>query len=151
MAPLIVQIVVTTAARIAGTLGVDYVSSWASATAVGLAAMFIVTGIAHFVPARRAGLVAIVPPQLRHPSGLVTATGLLELLGAAALLIPVEWGSLRALAAWGLAVLLVAMFPANIYASRERRHEHAPVTSLPQRTAMQCVFIMATLLVALAS
>ena len=58
---------------------------------------------------------------------------------------------LRVAAALSLAVLLIVMFPANVYASQARRSEHSPNTPLPQRTAMQCVFIAATLFVALAS
>lgn len=151
MAPLIVLMAVTALARAAGALGVAYASSWVDATAIGLAAMFVVTAIAHFVPARRAGLVAIVPPVLPHPQMVVTITGVLEMAGAAALLVPVGWGSSRVFAAWALALLLVAMFPANVYASRERRSAHSPQTPLGRRTAMQVIFIGATLFVALAS
>lgn len=39
----------TLVARLVGWLGVDYVDSWAQAIAVGLAAMFVMTGVAHFV------------------------------------------------------------------------------------------------------
>ena len=151
MAPLIVLLVFTTLARAVGALGVGYVASRPAATAVGLAAMFIVTGASHFLPARRVGLIAIVPPALKHPAALVAFTGVLELLGAVALLVPLEAGQLRVAAALSLAVLLFVMFPANVYASQARRSEHSPNTSLPQRTAMQCVFIAATLFVALAS
>lgn len=151
MVPLIVLLAVTTAARATGALGVPYLSSWPGAIAVGLAAMFALTGASHFVPRRRPGFVAIVPPVLRHPETLVALTGVLELLGAAALLAPPGWGHLRVGAAWGLALLLVAMFPANVYASRAHRSAESPHTPLPQRTAMQCVFIAAALWVALAS
>ena len=149
--PLIVLLAVTFAARAIGALGVPYLSSWPGATAVGLAAMFAMTGASHFIPRRRAGFVAIVPPMLRRPDVLVAVTGVVELLGAVALLAPPDWGHLRASAAWGLALLLIAMFPANVYASRARRSADSPHTPLPQRTAMQCVFIGAALCVALAS
>lgn len=151
MAPLIVLLVVTALARAAGALGVGYVASWPAATAVGLAVMFIVTGVSHFFPTRRTGLIAIVPPTLKQPAVLVALTGMLELLGAVALLVPLEAGQWRVAAAFSLAVLLFVMFPANIYASQARRSAHSPNTPLPQRTAMQCVFIAAALFVALAS
>lgn len=151
MAPLIVLLVVTALARAVGALGVDYFASWPAAAAMGLAAMFILTGASHFVPARRAGLIATVPPAFKPPGALVTLTGVLELLGAAALLVPPEVGRLRTVAALGLAALMLVMFPANVYASRALRSAHSPNTPLPQRTAMQCVFIAAALLVALAS
>ncbi len=88
MAPLITLLVGSVVARIAGWLGVDYVDNWTAAIAVGLAAMFVLTGIAHFAPPMRRDLIAIVPPQLPAPGLLVTITGVLELLGAAGLLLP---------------------------------------------------------------
>ena len=61
MIPLIALVVVTLGARVAGWMGLGYTGTWTAATAVGLAAMFIVTGVAHFVQPLRSGLVAIVP------------------------------------------------------------------------------------------
>jgi uncharacterized membrane protein len=45
---------------------------------------------------------------------LVTATGVLEFIGAIGMLLP----QALAAAAYGLIALLVAMFPANVYAAR---------------------------------
>ena len=113
MAPLIALVAVSIAARLAGWLGWDYTDGWPAAVAVGLAAMFLVTGVAHFVQPLRGGLIAIVPPKLPAPGLLVTITGVLELLGAVGLLIP----QTRVAAAVCLALLMVAVFPANIYAA----------------------------------
>lgn len=66
MAPLITLLVGSFAARLVGWLGVDYVDSWARAIGVGLAAMFFVTGAAHFVPPLRSQLIAIVPRHCRR-------------------------------------------------------------------------------------
>ena len=85
MAPLITLLAGSIAARIVGRLGVDYVDTWVKAIAVGLAAMFVLTGVAHFVPPLRGSLIAIVPPQLPGPGLLVSITGVLEFLGAAGL------------------------------------------------------------------
>jgi uncharacterized membrane protein len=74
-----------------------------------ISAAFIVTGAAHFV--RSAIFVRIVPPIFPHPLLLVQISGVCEIAGAVGLLIP----KLRKLAAWGLIVLLIAVFPANIY------------------------------------
>ena len=82
MAPLIALLVGSIAARLVGWLGVGYVNSWTAAVAVGLAAMFVLTGVAHFAPPMRRDLIAIVPPRLPAPGLLVTVTGVLELLGA---------------------------------------------------------------------
>jgi hypothetical protein len=60
MAPLIALLTGSMAARIVGRLGGDYVDTWVKAIAVGLAAVFVLTGVAHFVPPLRASLIAIV-------------------------------------------------------------------------------------------
>lgn len=145
MAPLIALVVGTLTARLAGSLGVDHVSSWPSAVAVGLALMFVVTGIAHFVNPLRRDLIAIVPPRLPAPALLVTVTGVLELLGAAGLLYPPT----RPAAAVALGVLMIAMFPANVYASRMPSPPKSMTTALPLRTVEQFVFVGAALVVGL--
>lgn len=150
MAPFIVLCAVTIGARLAGALGVGGAGSWPDATAVGLGAMFFLTGISHFVPGRREGLVAIVPPALGHPAALVTLTGVLEVLGAGVLVTSPHGSELRMVTAWALAALLVAMFPANVRAARERQHSQAPHTPLGRRALMQAVFLAAALLVAVA-
>jgi uncharacterized membrane protein len=145
MAPLIALVVGTLVARTVGALGVDYVDGWAAAVAVGLALMFVVTGIAHFVNPLRRDLIAIVPPRLPAPGLLVTVTGVLELVGALGLLYPPT----RPAAALALAVLMVAMFPANVYASRMPDPPTSMTTSLPLRTLEQVVFVGAALVVGL--
>ncbi|CAM2982423.1 hypothetical protein [Mycobacterium simiae] len=62
MAPLITLLSGSVVAGVAGLLGVGYLQGWAAPIAVGLAAMFTVTGIAHFAPPLRHDLVATVPP-----------------------------------------------------------------------------------------
>ncbi|MCV7377592.1 hypothetical protein BST11_02915 [Mycobacterium alsense] len=144
MAPLITLLVGTLAARSIGWLGVGYVNSWTAAIAVGLAAMFLVTGLAHFAPALRRDLIAIVPPRLPAPGYLVTITGLLELLGAVGLLIPAT----RVAAAVCLLLLMLAMFPANVYAARMPDPPKSMTTRLPVRTAIEVVFLAAAVAVA---
>jgi len=54
------------------------------------------------------------------------------------------------LAAWALAALLVAMFPANVFAARRGvTFSGAPPTPLPIRTVQQVVFIAVAVLCAL--
>src|ERR1700750_2850063 len=88
MAVLLAPILGSLAARLVGWLGIDYVDSWPAAIAVGLATMFVMTGVAHFVGPMRADMIAIVPPRLPAPALLVAVTGVLELLGAVGLLLP---------------------------------------------------------------
>ncbi|MEL4357410.1 MULTISPECIES: DoxX family protein [unclassified Luteococcus] len=147
MAPFVTLCSATLIARLAGLAGIDYVGTWVEAVAVGLAVMFTLTGLAHFAPAKREGLIAIVPPALPHPQLLVTVTGLMELAGAVALLVPS--GLVRNVAASALVVLLLAVFPANVHAARERRSATAPATPLGRRTALQGVFLSAASYVAL--
>ncbi len=144
MAPLITLLLGTIAARSIGWLGVGYVNSWTAAIAVGLAAMFVLTGFAHFAPAVRKDFIAIVPPRLPAPGYLVTITGLLELLGALGLLLPVT----RVAAAVCLILLMLAMFPANVYASRMPNPPKSMTTRLPLRTAIEVVFLTAAIVVA---
>ncbi|MCF0095303.1 DoxX family membrane protein [Micromonospora sp. MH99] len=138
MAPLIALVVGTALARLAGLAGVDALDGWHPALRVGLALLFLVTGLAHFVGQRRAGLIAMVPPGLPRPDLLVTVTGVLELVGAAGLLIPAT----ARLAAAGLGLLMLAMFPANVSAARRKLTlAGRPVTPLAQRTVLQLVFV----------
>ncbi|MFC3504322.1 DoxX family membrane protein [Micromonospora krabiensis] len=140
MAPLIALVVGTALARLAGLAGADPLDAWPPALRVGLALMFVVTGVAHFVEPRRSGLVAMVPPALPRPDLLVTVTGALEIAGAVALLVPAtaRW------AAAGLGLLMLAMFPANVSAARRRLTlAGRPVTPLARRTALQLVFVAA--------
>jgi uncharacterized membrane protein len=71
--------------------------------------------VSHFHPRTRPELIRMVPDSLPAPALLVSATGVLELLGAIGLLVP----QAASAAAYGLIALLVAMFPANIHAARE--------------------------------
>jgi uncharacterized membrane protein len=125
------------AARAAGMLGVAALDSWVISTRVGLALMFLFTGLAHFNRTRQ-DLVRMVPPSLPNPGLLVTLTGIAEFAGAIGLLI----APLARLSAWALAALLVAMFPANVYASR-RQHTIAgrPHTPMGIRAPLQVLWI----------
>ena len=145
MAVLVTLVLGTLGARLVGWLGVDYVDSWPAAIAVGLAAMFVVTGVAHFVNPLRRDMIAIVPPRLPAPGLLVTITGVLELLGAVGLLYPPT----RVAAAVSLFVLMLVMFPANVYASRMPNPPKSMTTRLPLRTVEQIVFVGAALVVGL--
>jgi uncharacterized membrane protein len=73
------------------------------------AGFFIVAGTMHFVtPAEYR---QIIPPSLPMPALLVAISGVAEIAGGAGLLIR----RLRRLASIGLILLLIAVFPANIY------------------------------------
>lgn len=84
-----------------------------------LALIFVGMGIAHFLPKPARGMAAIIPPRMRRsgflsPKNLVRFTGVCEIAGGIGLLVP----STRVAAAVALVVFLVAVFPANAYASQ---------------------------------
>ena len=145
MAVLVSLVLGTLVARLIGWLGVDYVGSWPQAVAVGLAVMFVMTGVAHFVPAMRREMIAIVPPRLPAAGLLVTITGVLELVGAAGLLYPPT----RVAAAVCLFVLMLVMFPANVYAARMPNPPKSMTSRLDVRTIEEIVFLGAAVVVGL--
>lgn len=70
---------------------------------------YVVAGVTHFVVPEL--YVQIVPPQLPFPLVLVYMSGIAEVVLGAGLLLE----RLRRLAAWGIIVLMIAVFPANVY------------------------------------
>ena len=115
MAPLIVMAAGWILFRLLGAAGVlGAAGTWSGALRFALAVMFVFTALAHFLPRTRPDLVRMVPPVFPAPGPLVTVTGILELLGAAGLLLP----AFTRASAYALALLLVALFPANAHAAR---------------------------------
>jgi uncharacterized membrane protein len=73
-----------------------------------MAALYIVAGTLHFVLTPT--YMKIVPGYLPNPRLLVQISGVAEILGGLGLLV----SSTQVAAAWGLIVLLIAVFPANL-------------------------------------
>jgi uncharacterized membrane protein len=143
MAPLIVLVVLVLVFWLAGRAGIAVFqdSSFVLRAALGL--MFLFTASAHWGK-RRPDLIRMVPTQLPRPDLLVTVTGILEILGAIGLFVP----RTAQAASICLALLLLALFPANIRAARQNLTIGGqPVLSWPIRGAIQLVFI-ATLIAA---
>ena len=89
----------------------------------------------HF--ARTALYASIIPPFIPDRPQLVLLTGALELAGAIGLLLPI----FRRAASACLALLMIAIFPANVYAANQTIGGlHLP--GVPVRTAMQVVYIL---------
>jgi uncharacterized membrane protein len=139
MEPLITLIAVTLLLLVIGAAGARRLRHWPVALRGGLAAMFTLTGVAHFVGMREA-LIEMVPPFLPAPELLVDVTGVLELAGAAGLLIPrfAPW------AAGGLTLMLIAIFPANVQLALTST-ELEPHQELLPRTLLQLAFLAATI------
>ncbi|MCT4351850.1 DoxX family membrane protein [Streptomyces sp. Je 1-79] len=139
MEPLVTLVAVTGLLLLAGALGAGRLRRPTTALRGGLAAMFTLTGGAHFVGMREE-LVAMVPPALPAPGLLVTLTGIAELVCALGLL----WSRTARASAAALSVLLVAMFPANVYAAGG---DVPWWDELGPRTATQVIFLAATVTV----
>lgn len=76
---------------------------------VMIALSFIIVGILHFTHASI--FVGIMPPYLPWHLELVWISGVFEILGGLGLMSP----HTRRFSAWGLLLLLLAVFPANIH------------------------------------
>lgn len=104
MVPLVVQIVATLLAKIR--------LPWRDAVRIGMAVLLFFTAAAHF-SSMKTDFAAMIPPPLTGALWVVYLTGVLEAAGAAGLLVP----RTRRIAAVCLVLLLIAMFPANVYAA----------------------------------
>lgn len=110
--------------------------TWLEATLLGLAAMFTFTGLSHF-SGLRADFIRMVPPVFPVPGAFVSLTGVLELLGAVGLLL----APLRPYAAPLLALVLIVMLPANLYAARQKLPLGGrPPTPLGVRVPVQVLY-----------
>ena len=139
MAPLLVLVVATVVLRLVGFVGVRAFSTWRDAVRVGLALMFLFTGATHF-SAMKYDYAAMIPPPLTGALWVIYLTGFLQIAGAVGLIVP-RW---RRLAGVGLFLLLVAMFPANVYAALTGvSFRGEPPTGIWLRALIQAVFIAA--------
>jgi uncharacterized membrane protein len=137
MAVLIVLLASWLGLRAVGALGVSALAAWSSSACYALAVMFVFTGSAHFARTKH-DLARMVPRVFPRPLFVIYATGVLEFLGAAGLLIP----RFRPGAALGLIALLVAMFPANVKAAQDQLPLRGrAATPLWLRVPMQVLFI----------
>jgi uncharacterized membrane protein len=103
-----------------------------------ISAGFAFAGIMHFV--KPAPFIAIYPDGWPFPGEAVLISGIAEVLGAVGLLMP----STRKFAAYGLILLLVAVFPANInMAVNANRFSQFPLWTVWLRLPLQFLLIWA--------
>lgn len=137
MTPFIVMLGSLLLFRGLGLLGVPWWMSWQECTTYALAVMFLFTAGSRLTPMRE-DLLKMVPGMVPYPRLLVYVTGALEALGAIGLLLPAT----RSVAGLCLALLLIAMFPANINAARKHLQLRGKrPTPLWLRLPMQLVYI----------
>jgi uncharacterized membrane protein len=140
MIPFIVLIALFCSLSVLGRLGIPTEFGWWESLRLALAGMFLLTASGHWGK-RRLDLIRMVPTAFPRPQLIVTITGLLEIAGAAALM----FASTAPYAAVALGVLLVAMFPANVHAARQRLciGGHKVMGVVP-RGILQLVFVATT-------
>ena len=93
-----------------------------SVALIGL--IFVVAGVLHFIRPR--AYISIMPPWLPAAAALVLVSGVFEILGGIGVLVPAT----RLAAGWGLIVLLIAVFPANVQMLLNARAAHASATAM---------------------
>ena len=112
-------------------------ASWQGSARYALIVMFIFTATAHFNKMKH-DLARMIPPYFPRPLLLIYITGVLELLGAAGLMLP----QFRRLAGICLIALLVGMFVANVNAAQKGvTLRGKPPTPLWLRAPMQVLFV----------
>lgn len=142
MAPLIALVASFLLFRAIGLLGISFFDDWHTSLQGAVAVMMLLTASAHWGK-RRSDLIRMVPPFFPRSEWIITATGFLEIAGAVGIMLPTT--SLAASVC--LTLLLIVMFPANVYAARKKMTIGGkPVPKLFVRILLQIVFIVAVLL-----
>jgi uncharacterized membrane protein len=137
MAPLFILVISFLVLRAVGLLGVRRLSSWKAAGLLAVVIMFLFTGATHFTPMKH-DYAAMLPGFVPMKVSIIHLTGALQILGAVGLLVP----RTRRLAGISLALLLVAMFPGNVYAAiNDVPFRGEAPTPLWLRTPIQLFFI----------
>ena len=137
MVVLIVLLAAWLVFRAIGSAGVHGLASWQHSALYALAVTFVFTATAHFNKMKH-DLGQMIPSSFPRPLLIVYITGVLELLGAAGLVLP----QFRRLAGICLIALLVGIFIANVNATRRGvTLRGKPPTPLWLRAPMQILFI----------
>ncbi len=137
MAPLFILVISFLVLRAIGLLGVKRLSSWQEAGLLAVAIMFLFTGSTHFTTMKH-DYAAMLPGFVPMKVSIIHLTGVLQITGAIGLLVP----RTRRLAGIGLALLLVGMFPGNVYAAlNDVPFRGEPPTPLWLRTPIQLFYV----------
>lgn len=100
-----------------------------------IAAIYIVSGFLHFF--RPEPYLRIMPPYIPNHPLMVVLSGIAELVLGIGLLFPAT----RIVAAWGLILLLIAIFPANVYMATAEKFSAIPGWIRWGRLPLQLVLI----------
>lgn len=113
MTVFFIIIVLAIILQIAAKAGVNPLKSFRDNARVATGAAFIFTGVSHFLIPEK--YMEMMPPFLPAPVFLIYLSGVFEILGGVGLMV----SKTKRLAAIGLILLLLAVFPANIYVALE--------------------------------
>lgn len=94
---------------LAAKIGINPLKTFKDSAAVATGLTFIFTGVTHFLTPDT--YMKLMPPFIPAPMAMIYISGFFEILGGIGLLLP----QTRRYAAYGLILLLLAVFPANIY------------------------------------
>lgn len=101
-----------------------------------MAAFFVYAGVSHFT--KKHFFMKAMPPYIPNHELMVILSGITEILFGIGLLFP----QTKLLAAWGIILLLVAVFPANIYMATSGKFKKIPQWLLWLRLPLQVVLII---------
>ena len=125
-------------------IDLPYLLQWQNDARIAAAVMFIMIGIMHLIKPGK--LTYMIEGWLPYAFALVIITGVLEIAGGIGLLIPAT----REYAKWGLIILLICMFPANIRVALKHLPAPGGLSSKPwytwSRLAFQPLYIVWLLL-----
>ncbi|UHG90689.1 DoxX family protein [Spirosoma oryzicola] len=97
--------------------------------------VYIAAGINHFISPKM--YLSIMPPYIPAHNLMVVLSGIAEVILGVGLLFPAT----RSLSAWGLILLLIAVFPANLYMATSSRFRKFPAWLRWARLPLQGVLI----------
>ncbi|WP_010571836.1 DoxX family protein [Leptospira broomii] len=100
-----------------------------------MATLYTMAGILHFVIPKF--YLRIMPPWIPYHKLIVQLSGIAEILLGLGLFFP----QTRSVAAWGIILLLIAVFPANVYHYQSRTKRDPPTPLLILRLPLQLVLI----------
>ncbi len=97
--------------------------------------IYIVAGMNHFINPKM--YLALMPPYMPAHNLMVVLSGVAEVVLGIGLLFPAT----RSLSAWGIILLLIAVFPANVYMATSNRFRKFPAWLRWMRLPLQGVLI----------
>lgn len=100
-----------------------------------LAFFFIYAGVSHFT--KKHFFMKTMPPYIPNHEEMVIISGIAEIILGIGLL----FSKTQALAAWGIILLLITVFPANIYMATSGKFKKIPQWLLWLRLPLQLVLI----------